>query len=81
MTKIEFLKRWCKKATGGGAAEAFEVDVERLSCSIVRSSTSAVVNGIMAGVVKLPKKERDLFRKLIAEVAPAVEKALEKLYQ
>jgi hypothetical protein len=80
MTKAEFLKRWSKKATGGGATEAFEVDIEKLARTLVRCSTSAVVNGLMAGIEKLPKRDMDLFRKLIEEVSPAVEKALAKLY-
>ncbi len=81
MTKTDFLKRWAKRATGGGAVEAFEVDLEKLSRTLVRCSTSAVVNGLMAGIRKLPKKEQDLFRKLFAEVSPAVERALAKLYE
>lgn len=81
MMKAEFLKRWAKKATEGGAVEAFENDVEKMSRSLVRASTSAVVNGLLAGLVKLPKREQESFRKLIEEVAPAVERALAKLYQ
>lgn len=81
MTKVEFLKRWSKRATGGGATEAFEVDIEKLARTLVRSSTSAVVNGLMAGVAKLPKRDQDIFRKLIGEVSPAVERALAKLYE
>lgn len=81
MTKADFLKRWAKKATDGGAVEAFEVDLEKLSRSLVRCSTSAVVNGLLVGIAKLPKKEQERFRNMIAEVSPAVERALTKLYQ
>ncbi len=81
MTKTEFLKRWAKRATDGGAVEAFEVDVEKLSRSLVMASTSAVVNGLLAGVKQLPKKEQERFRRMIQEVSPAVERALVKLYQ
>ena len=81
MTKKEFLERWSKKASSGGAVEAFETDVEKLARSIVRSSTSAVVNGMLAGIVKLPKREQDRFRRMIGEIGPAVERALAKLYQ
>lgn len=81
MTKTEFLKTWAKKAAGGGAVEGFERDVEKLSRSLVMASTSAVVNGLLAGVSKLPKKDQDRFRKMIEQVTPAVERALTKLYQ
>lgn len=81
MTKADFLKRWAKKAAGGGAVEAFEVDVEKLTRSIVRCSTSAVVNGLLAGLGEVSKKDREKFRRLIHEVTPAVEQALAKLYQ
>ncbi len=81
MTKVEFLKRWAKRATSGGAVEAFETDVEKLSRSLVLASTSAVVNGLLVGIEKLPKKEQERFRRLIAVVTPSVERALEKLYQ
>lgn len=81
MTKTEFLKRWAKKAADGGAVEAFENDVEKLSRSLVLASTSAVVNGLLSGINKLPKKEQDRFRRLIEQVQPAVELALAKLYQ
>lgn len=81
MTKVEFLKRWAKKATDGGAVEAFENDIEKLSRSLVRCSTSAVVNGLLAGIEKISKRDQEKFRKLIQEVTPAVERALAKLYQ
>jgi hypothetical protein len=80
MMKVEFLKRWAKKASGGGAVEAFEVDVEKLMRSTVRMSSSAVVNGLLKGLDRVDQKDRELFRKLIAEVSPAVERALAKLY-
>ena len=81
MTKTDFLKRWAKRATDGGAVEAFEVDLEKLSRTLVRCSTSAVVNGLMAGIRKMPKRDQDIFRKLFEEVSPAVERALAKLYE
>lgn len=81
MTKAEFLKRWAKKAAGGGAVEGFENDIEKLSRTLVMASTSAVVNGLLAGVKNLPKRDQERFRKLIQEVTPAVELALAKLYQ
>jgi|KBSSwiStaDraftv2_1062776.scaffolds.fasta_scaffold03148_19 hypothetical protein len=81
LTKKEFLVRWAKKATAGGAVEAFETDVEKLLRSFVRASTSGVVNGLLAGVGKLPKRDQERFRKLIEEVLPAVDRALVKLYQ
>lgn len=81
MTKVEFVKRWAKKAAGGGAVEAFEVDVEKLSRSLIRTATSGVVNGLLDGIASLPKNERDRFRKMIEVVSPAVERALAKLYQ
>lgn len=81
MTKKEFLVRWAKRATAGGAVESFETDVEKLARTLVRLSTSAVVNGLLAGAEKLPKKEREVFRRMIATVSPAVEQALAKLYE
>lgn len=81
MTKTEFLKRWAKRAAAGGAVEEFETDVEKLSRTLVRLSTSAVVNGLLIGCEKLPKKEREIFRKMIATVPPSVEQALAKLYE
>lgn len=81
MTKTEFLKRWAKKATAGGAVEAFENDVEKLSRSLVMASTSAVVNALLVGIVKLPKKDQERFRRIVETVQPAVARALEKLYQ
>jgi hypothetical protein len=81
MTKTDFLKRWAKRATNGGAVEAFEIDLEKLSRTLVRCSTSAVVNGLMAGIRKMPKRDQDIFRKMIEEVGPAVERALARLYE
>jgi uncharacterized membrane protein len=81
MTKKEFLIRWAKSAAAGGAVEAFETDVERLARTLVRLSTSAVVNGLLVGCEKLPKKEREIFRRMIATVSPSVEQALAKLYE
>lgn len=81
MTKREFLKTWAKRASSGGAVEAFETDVEKLTRSLVRCSTSAVVNGLLAGLASLPKRERERFRKLIEVVSPTVESALKKLYE
>ncbi len=80
MTKKDFLKRWAKKAADGGAVEAFENDVEKLTRTLVRLSTSAVVNGLLAGLGEVSRRDREKFRKLIQQVAPAVEGALEKLY-
>jgi hypothetical protein len=81
MTKTDFLKRWAKRATNGGAVEAFEIDLEKLSRTLIRCSTSAVVNGLMAGIRKMPKRDQDVFRKMIEEVGPAVERALARLYE
>ena len=81
VTKTEFLKRWAKKASEGGAVEAFETDVEMLARTLVRLSTSAVVNGLLAGCEKLPKKEQEVFRRMVGTVSPAVEQALKKLYE
>jgi hypothetical protein len=81
MTKTEFLKRWAKRATNDGAVEAFEVDVEKLSRTLVRCSTSAIVNGLLAGVGQLSKRDQEKFRNLFQEVEPAIERALAKLYQ
>ncbi len=80
MTKVEFLKRWAKKATAGGAVEGFEVDLEKLMRSTVRCTTSAIVNGLLAGIGTVSKRDQERFRQLFKQVSPCVEKALEKLY-
>lgn len=80
MKKVEFLKKWAKRATGGGAVEAFETDVELLAQAIIRCSTSAVVNGLMKGTEDLPPKDQEYFRRLIQTIPPAVEKAIKGLY-
>ncbi len=80
MTKRDFVKRWAKKATGGGAVETFETDVERLVRTSVILSTSAIVNGLLAGMKKSPK-DQIRFAALVNEISPAVERALQKLYE
>ncbi len=80
MTKRDFVKRWAKKASGGGAVETFENDVERLVRTIVLVSTSSIVNGLLTGLKESPKDQRR-FVELVNQISPAVEQALQKLYE
>jgi hypothetical protein len=80
MTKKDFVKRWAKKAAGGGAVETFENDVERLVRTIVLVSTSSIVNGLLTGLEESPKDQKR-FVALVNQISPAVEQALQKLYE
>ena len=80
MTKRDFVKRWAKKASGGGAVETFENDVERLVRTIVLVSTSSIVNGLLAGLQESPKDQKR-FVALVNQISPAVEQTLQKLYE
>jgi hypothetical protein len=81
MMKEEFLKRWTKRATGGGAAEAFERDVEVLMRTTIRVSVSAIVNGLLEGAQKAPARKRETIEEIARAIPAATEGALRKLYE
>jgi hypothetical protein len=81
MTKVDFLKKWAKNASGGKAVEGFERDVETLLRSTIRVSVSGVVNGLIAGLKGAPKKDSERLTAIVQQIQPAVETALRKLYE
>ena len=81
MTKTEFLKRWAKKASQGGAAEAFERDVETLIQTCIRLGASVVTNGLIEGSKKLAKRDRDFIMQIVNETPKALDRGLRKLYE
>lgn len=81
MTKADFLKRWTKKATAGGAAEGFERDVETLMRTTIRVSVSAIVNGILEAAKQSPASERIILENVARSIPKATEGALRKMYE
>jgi hypothetical protein len=81
VTKKEFLMRWAKKASQGGAAEAFERDVETMIHSAIRVGASVVTNGLIEGSKKLSKADREFIIKLASEATKAVDRGIRKLYE
>ncbi len=81
MTKTEFLRRWTKKATAGGAAEAFERDVETLMQTCIRLGASVVTNGLIEGSKKLSKRDQAFLMKIVNEVPLALDRGIRKLYE
>lgn len=81
MTKADFLRRWAKRATGGGAAEAFERDVEVLMRTTIRVSVSAIVNGILEGAKSAVPQVRTILESVARGIPGSVESALRKMYE
>lgn len=79
MTKVEFLERWAKRATGDKPVESFERDLESLMAMTIRAATSGIAKGLNAAARQsVSIMHERILREVAATVVPAVEAALMK---